>query len=456
VLDANGPSPARTRSAPRPAEAPRRLNHDVVASLEPFVGSPLLDDGLINLLSLDAVITRLGARWPAKRQAVYDYTERTLEGAIGDEGHYLLVSEADFLVVLPRERRHTAQVRCLRYLRAVLTHFLGAARPVDLVVREVTSIASTALEAVRVDLTDVAASEGASAADVEVSEPPAQALSPEPAASAPAAPLLAEPSPAAEPASGAAPRAPPVAEQPAPASVDRWSPFVASNGARVRVSCVLEPVFELRGYGRIGNRIARRVIRTGEEEVLTPTELQNLSRADIERIDLATIARGLGRLRAEGSGERQLSLIIPVSFISLSHRGGRAALAGLLREAKELVQTGVIVEVCDIEGVPQAALLEATSLIRPYCMFIIGRLNGPPDHALGNLHNAGLSGVSFEVPRVFSGDAEFMGWTKAAVHAARRIAKSVIIYRVGSTRQAGMASLLGASHASLLQGAAAA
>ena len=114
---------------------------------------------------------------------------------------------------------------------------------------------------------------------------------------------------------------------------------------------MLEPVFELRGYGRIGNRIARRVIRTGEEEVLTPTELQNLSRADIERIDLATIARGLGRLRAEGSGERQLSLIIPVSFISLSHRGGRAALAGLLREAKELVQTGVIVEVCDIEGV---------------------------------------------------------------------------------------------------------
>jgi hypothetical protein len=190
--------------------------------------------------------------------------------------------------------------------------------------------------------------------------------------------------------------------------------------------------------------------------VLTPSELQTLSRNDIERIDLATIARGLGRLRAEQQGERQLSLIIPVSYISLSHRGGRAALAELLREATELVQTGVILEVCDIEGVPQTALVEATSLIRPYCVFIIGRLSAAPDYALGNLQNAGLSGLSFEAPRCWSGDAEFMGWTKAAVHAAKRIAKSVIIYRLGSTRHAGMASLLGASHASLAQGAAAA
>jgi hypothetical protein len=417
----------------------------------------MLDSGLANLLSLDAVITRLGARWRAKRQAVYDYTERTLERAIGDEGHYLRVSEADFLVVLPRERRHTAQVRCLRYLRMVLTHFLGEARPVDLVVREVTKIANKALEAVRVDLADIATAQEESTPDAADPRPP-PALAPALAAPEPAAPLATATAPpaATEPARPAGSPAPVVVEQPVSASVDRWSRFVAANGERVRVSCVLEPVFELRSYGRIGNRIARRVIRTDNDAVLAPAELQNLSRADIEKVDLATIARGLGRLRAEASGERQLSLIIPVSYVSLSHRGSRAALADLLREAKELVQAGVIVEVCDIEGVPQAALLEATSLIRPYCMFLIGRLNGAPDNALGNLHNAGLLGVSFEAPRTFSGDAEFMGWARAAVNAARRIAKSVIVYRLGSTRQAGMASLLGASHASLVQGAAAA
>jgi len=435
VLDAHQPPRARSGSAPRRAEPPRRLNHDVIASLEPFVGSPLLESGLINLVSLDAVIARLGARWPAKRQAVYDYTERTLERAVGDQGHYLRVSESDFLVVLPYERRHSAQVRCLRYLRMVLTHFLGEARPVDLVVREVSSIAKSALEALRVDLTDLAAVEEDAAVPHAV-----DALAP----------------PVAERRGGSHPGAAAATEPPVAAAVDRWSPFVASNGCRVRVSCVLEPVFELRNYGRIGNRIARRVIRMGDEEALTPAEVRNLSRADIERIDLATIARGLGRLNAEANAERQLSLIIPVSYVSLSHRSGRAALADLLHEARDLVQTGVIVEVSDIEGVPQAALLEATSLIKPYCMFLLGRLNGAPDHALGNLLNAGLSGLSFEAPRVFAGDAEFLGWTRAAVHAARRIAKSVIIYRLGSVRQAGMAALLGASHASLSTGAQAA
>jgi hypothetical protein len=460
VLHAQGSSAAEAGSPPRRAEAPRRLNHDVVASLEPFVGSPLLENGLINLLSLDAVITRLGARWPAKRQAVYDYTERTLERAIGDEGHYLRVSEADFLIVLPQERRHSAQVRCLRYLRMVLTHFLGKARPVDLVVREVTKIANTALEALRVDLTDITAA--GDEEDAELGSGALEAPAPTAAPTLAAAPV-ATAQPASSPAltpierQPPAPRAPapvsPEAERPHAASVDRWSPFVAANGCRVRVSCVLEPVFELRTYGRIGYRIARRVISMGEEEVLSPAELRNLSRADIQRIDLATIARGLDRLRAEASGERQLSLIIPVSYISLSHRSGRAALADQLHEAKALVQAGVIVEVCDIEGVPQAALLEAIALIRPFCMFLIGRLNGAPDNGLGNLQNTGLSGVSFDAPRVMSGDAEFMGWTRAAVQAAKRVAKSVIIYHLGSARQAGMAALLGASHASLQTGA---
>jgi hypothetical protein len=232
-------------------------------------------------------------------------------------------------------------------------------------------------------------------------------------------------------------------------AVDRWTPFMASDGRRVRVSCVLEPVFELKNYGRIGYRIARRVLAMDTEEPLTSTQIQNLSRSDIERIDLATIARGLDRLRAESGDDRQLSLIIPVSFISLSHRHGRAALSDMFREARTLVRAGIICEVCDIEGVPQNALLSAILLIKPDCMFLIGRLAAMPDKALGNLRDAGLQAVSFEAPRETLEDAEFLAWAKAAIGAAKRAAKSVMIYRVSSPRLAGVAALLGATHASL-------
>ena len=392
-------------SNPQNSDA-RRLDADAAANLERFAASPALANGQINLLSLDAIAERLGSRWDGKRASVYDYVERTLERNVGACGYFLRVSETDVLVALPDERKFAAQLRCLRYLREVLMHFFGEAPTANITVREVTRITGDGLEATLVDPVNAA-----QAAEEEKTQ-------------------------AVEAEGGAGP-------------IDRWTPFVASNGHKVRVSCVLEPVLELKNYGRIGNRIARRVLRTDTEQPLTVAEIQNLSRSDIEKIDLATIARGLHRLRTETDGEHALTLIIPVSFVSLSSRQGRATLATLFEEAKSLVKTGVICEVCDIEGVPQTALLSATSLIKPYCMFLIGCLSAPPEQGLDNLRGAGLQALSLEAPAAMTGDAEFLRWAKGAIAAAKRIAKSVVIYRLGSARHAGMAALLGASHASM-------
>ncbi len=391
----------------------RRVNVEALASLETFAASPWLATGQICLISLDAIAERLGGRWASRRQSVYDYAERALGRYLGEGGHFLQVSDTDFIVAAPNLRKFAAQLRCFRCLRDILTHFLGEPRPTDLIVREVTTITQDGLEAALVDPIAMAV-----AAEHEQTQ-------------------------AAE---GAA----------AGASVDRWTPFVASNGRRIRVSCVLEPVYELRSYTRIGNHIVRRVLHMDTEVELSASELQTLSRADIERIDCATIARGLDRMRSEQPSDQPLSLIIPVSYISLSTSKTRAALIRLFAEAKEMVKTGIICEVCDIEGVPQGALLAATSLIKPFCVLLVGRLNGSPDRGLRNLRSAGLQAISFDAPGGVLGDAEFQGWARAAIKTARAVAKPVLIYRLGSLRHAGMVGLLGASHASLRTGAQAA
>ena len=385
----------------------RCIDPVAAVTLERFHGSPLLENGQINLLSLDAIAERLGTKWVMRRQSVYDYIDRLLERHVGENGHFMRVSETDFLIVLPDESKSSAQLRCLRCLSEVLFRFLGEARSTDIRVREVTRITAEGLDAVLVDPAAISrAAEGAK---------------PQEASASSDAKL-----------------------------VDRWTPFTASNGLRARVSCMLEPVFELKTYSRIGNRIAREVLCADSGEPFSPLELERLSRSDIERIDLATIARGLDRVRAELGTDRQPCLIIPISYFSLSTRMGRAAVAGMFAEAKAYVQTGVICEVCDIESVPQAALLEATSLIKPYCVLLIGRLVAAPDHRLGNLKGAGLQAVSFEAPERAGDEAEFIRWAKAAIGAAKLIAKAVIIYRLGAARQAGLAALLGASHASLV------
>jgi hypothetical protein len=231
-------------------------------------------------------------------------------------------------------------------------------------------------------------------------------------------------------------------------SQDRWTPFVSHDGTRLRASCQLEPVFQLKTYGRIGYRMRRRVLSLPSERPLTRDEQRKLTSGDMERIDFATLARGLNRLEQEGAGERQPSLILPVSFTTLSSKRGRATIAEFFRAAQASVQSGLICEVCDIEGVPPSTMLAVTSLMRPFCLFIVGRLAHTPTNGLASLQDAGLQGVSIECPPGLASDAAFDGFARLVTSAAKPVVRAVMIYGVAGPRQAAIASLHGASHAS--------
>ena len=389
------------------------VSADAQQALERIQSSSMLGDGKVCLLALDAVRTRLGPRWIERRDRVYEHAQQTLRRQLGAHAFLLRVSETDFLVAQPGVDRLAGQAYCLNCLREVLTYFLGEALMSDIVVHEVTSIDGGRIAASQLDATEVEA----------------RALAAAPAAAAPAS-------------------APPAASWSSLVSQDRWTPFIASDGQRLRASCRLEPVFQLKTYGRIGYRMRRRVLSLPAETPLSPAEQRRLTGADIERIDFATLARGLNRLQEEAGGERHPSLILPVSFVTLSSKRGRATLVELFRAARESVQQGLICEVCDIEGVPPGALLAATSLMRPFCLFMVGRLAAPPAGALTDLKDAGLQGVSIECPAGLDSDEAFDAFAKSIVAAARPVAKTVMLYGVAGPRQAAIASQHGATHAS--------
>ena len=232
--------------------------------------------------------------------------------------------------------------------------------------------------------------------------------------------------------------------------LDRWSQFIATDGRQLRISATLEPVYELKGFTRIGFRMIRRIIVVSSGEELTSQQVSALSPVDLLRADLATITRGVDRLGAEG-GERQLSLIVPVSFSSLASLRGRAELVEPLKQAGGLVKLGVICEILDIEGVPPAALLTATTLVRPFSLLVVGRLDRPAQGSVARLQGGGLQALSFECPHGM-GDAEFFGWSSAAIAAARKLTKSVMVYGASSTQRAGTLASLGASHVSIVAG----
>lgn len=396
--------------APSAAGLNRLVSIDHTAQLQPF-DAALLKEGKVNIVSLDALMMRLGDRWPRHRIQVHDRVEQMLRRNLGAEGYFLRVSDTDYLICQPELGRFSGQAACLRYLREILHRFMGDSAEADECVHQVTKLSGQEITAEKIDARQAEREE---AAEQEALAEAARA----------------------DAARGR--------------TMDRWSPFVASDGRELRVSCSLEPVFELKNFGRIGFRMSRRVLVVGTEEEVPPAMVRNLSRADILRIDLATIARGLDRLRSEQDEERQPSLIVPVSFINLSHQQARAEIVALLKEASGLVKQGIICEICDIEGVPQGAMFSAVALIRPFALFIVGRLDTTPPlpSTLAQLKGAGLQALSVQSPRNQT-EADFTAWAKATVDAAKRVTKSVLVYRVDSARTAGLAGLLGATHASV-------
>ena len=424
------PKEAAGGQASAPGAASRMVSAGLEASLEQFNDPQLLADGKINVISLQSVQARLGNRWPFKRDQVYGFTDRVLERGVGADGVYLRVSDTDFFIVHPDLSRMAGQAACLRYLREVLNHFLGDDQSASACVMQVTGISQGRLDAKPMDLR---AGSGA--------EPGLPAVSDLVRAAAP------DEADAEAGADEERPAAAPQAESPA-AALERWTPFVCNDGRQLRVSATLEPVYELKGFTRIGFRMIRRVIVVATQEELNPQRIAQLSAADLLRVDVATILRGIDRLKASGDEQSPLSLIVPLSFVSLSSLRGRAELVNHLKAAGALVKMGVICEICDVEGVPPGMLLAAASLVRPFTLLAAGRVMSPTPASVRNLTGAGLQAVSFDCPPSL-GDAEFVGWATVAIGAAKRIARSVMVYGAGSAHRAGSLASLGATHVSL-------
>lgn len=392
-----------------------RLDASTVSSiLDRFQDPSLLAQGRVNVLCVDAIRDRLGLRWEIRQELVYDHVQEVVERRLGPSAVSIRVAETLFAVVQPDAERLTAQALCLRCLRDIHHHFLGHADVADLTLHEVTRIAADGLFGSRVDMAALAAAEARLPETVVIRGP-------------------SEPQPRKQ--------------------VDQWTPFVAANGRMVRASCTLEPLVHLTSSACIGYRLGRRVIELPSETALSPSEQQNLSRADIARIDYATLARGLDRLATEGGNEQSPTLMIPVSFVTLSNQRTREVFVQLLNGARDQVRHGLICEVSDLDGVPAGALLATIALIKPFCVRVVGSITGMSAASSKRLREVGLHGLTAECPRNL-GEAEFIGWLKEARSSSQLVSNTVFACRVEGMRRAGIAGLAGMSHATLTTDAA--
>ena len=403
--DAQGAAGASRSFASR---VTRLLVPGIEAALEQFASPEALAEGKVNLIAMDAVVERFGSRWPMRREHVHDHVRAVLDRQLGAHGYHLQISETDILVCQPELGRLAAQAFCLRMLRDILSHFLGAAELATIGVHEVVRVTPKGVEARPIDPRAIAAADAGPVASSSATTvgAPQSVLGP----------------------------------------VSVWTPFVASNGRRVEVTCSPDAVIELKRRSTIALRFRRAVADAANGREFTRTEQARLSRSDRLRIDLGTVALGLSHLKERPDAAGPPALILPISFSSLSNLDDRARIVSAFAEARPSARQGLICELHDIEGVPLATLQAAASLIAPFSLFVIGHLPDITRTEAAVLREAGLQGVATDCPPNID-DAEFPRWAKRAVACGRHAARAVLLYGVPSLSLAMVAATLGATHA---------
>jgi hypothetical protein len=403
---------AKAEGGVRPAASPEyHLTAQSIASLDRFEGSPLLAQGRLCLIGLDAIVERFADRWPGRRDQVYDMVERTMERRLDEDAVVMRVSERDYLVAQPSRERAAAQALCLRSLREILEHFLGKSSIGQLKIYEVSELSRSGIYAAPVDPRAV----------LQITpERPAEARSWRPPGD--------------------------VESVPATSSLAATLSATLSDGVAVRIEPSIEPLFCLKTGRYIGHRIVRSVRNVRRGEVMPDRDVERLARCDVERIDLATITLGLEQIE-RANRPRELVLMVPVSFANLASHRGNPAVAAALERARKHVKQGVLCEVLDLDGAPLATLSESLAMIRRVCILTIARLADPLGPQTGGLRQLGFDGVSLASPQPVENDAQFVEWAKQALPAARRGARSVMVHGAGSVRRLLIAAAHGATHA---------
>lgn len=371
--------------------------------LERFNDPELLAAGKINIIALDSVRERLAGKWALRQDQVYDHVSRVLQRRFAERGYFHRISEVDFIICQPGASRLAGQATCFEALREVLTYFLGAAHLADVGVHTVTKIGPDEVEVVR-------------------------------------ATPSAEPAPASE-----ALDQPPERQQ----HGARWrTPVVVGDGRKLQVSCALEPLFELKGYRRIGFNLRQRATVIGTGAQLDASSISALATAEVLAIDLATIDLGIERLEASTAEEAELTLIIPISCASLLQARGRSEVVRSLRRAKDTVRCGVICQLNDLSGTPTSAVIEIISVLKQHVLFVMGNIDNVRRSDIGNLKNTGLQAFGLTQPSNLS-ENDLIEWGEANTRMARGATKSIVVGSVSSFRSAVLLGLTGITHTSM-------
>ena len=223
---------------------------------------------------------------------------------------------------------------------------------------------------------------------------------------------------------------------------------VSYGGRNLKIASSIEPLFEMKKMVLIGHRLEAMVMENLDNTLLDRKALSNLDWNLREQIDVVNIEQGLLLLRMRTPEQRKMMMVVPAAFSTFASARARQKITQDVAKAAAEMGLKVLFEVRGLDGVPPHRVLEIVSLIKPFCMTAVGSVSADRK-AISALNKCGLSGVCVEYDGVKRDEEALKEHLAMLSAAAKASAGACMIQGFDNYRQMAVARLAGVTHASI-------
>jgi len=375
------------------------------------------------LLKLDTLIVRLGSKWEAKADYVFEHLKTTFERGFEEPNWCLKINDDAWMALMPAVGSRKGALAIADIWRDLCNFFVGDMSSVEIPIYEVTI---ESIDTFRLSKIDLNTWFGPHEDDQ--------------------GPIKARGGMAGEDGTGKGPGNSGTGNAPIRPMI--VAATVTYAGRNLKVASAAEPLFEMKKMVMIGHRLEAMVMEHLDNTLLDRKGLANLDWNLREQIDLVNIDQGLKLMRLKTPEQRKMLMVVPAAFSTFASARARHRITTEVQKTAVEMGMKVLFEVRGLDGVPPHRVLEIVSLIKPFCMTVVGSVT-PDRKIISSLNKCGLSGVCIEYDGQKRDEEQLKDYLSVLSAAAKASAGACMVQGFDNYRQMAVARLAGVTHASM-------
>lgn len=414
------PLPALTESGREPLQLQRE---DAVIIVERLRETHVDITGHAFLLKLDTLIVRLGAKWEQKADFVFEHLKTAFEKNFEEPNWCIKINDDAWMAMLPVVGSRKGAQAVAEIWRELCGFFVGDMSALEVPIYEVLVENVDMFSLKKIDLNTWYGPPDAEQGPIKARAGGFQGDAAQ-----------------GENAAGGQAQA-----------INRpviVAATVTYAGRNLKIASAVEPLFEMKKMVMIGHRLEAMVMENLDNTLLDRKALANLDWNLREQVDLVNIDQGLKLMRLKTPEQRKMMMVVPAAFSTFASARARQKIT--VEVAKTAAELGlkVLFEVRGLDGVPPHRVLEIVSMIKPFCMTVVGSVS-PDRKIISTLNKCGLSGVCIEYDGAKRDEDALKDYLLALSTAAKASAGACMVQGFDNYRQMAVARLAGVTHASM-------